>query len=181
MWLILRNQSFRKFTSHSQKRWPICPFGKSTDSISTSTPVFLLVLMRSSAVATVVLALLILGLDQNIDALAGDWTSYTVNTLDVNDVLNIATNGDLAGSQFSALGGTTNIQRQHTTSIGGEFVHIELEQSFRIDGGESVRSLISQIIANSIIAAVTAVPEPSPIVIEGVFGVCFLTRRRRIG
>ena len=124
---------------------------------------------------------LVLGLDQNIDALDGDWTSYTFNTLDVSDALNVATNGDLAGSKFSALGGTTNVQRQHTSSIGGEFVHIELEQSLRIDGGEPARSLISQIIANSILASTTAVPEPSTCVIVGVFGVCFLTRRRRLG
>lgn len=123
---------------------------------------------------------LVLGLDQYIDALDGDWTSYTFNTLDITDALNIATNGDLAGSQFSALGGTTNIQRQHTTLIGGEFVHIELEQSFRIDGGESARLLISQIIASSIIASTTAVPEPSMLVIVGVLSASLVLRRRRV-
>jgi len=94
---------------------------------------------------------LILGLDQNIDALPGDWTSYSFNTLSVTDSLNVATNGNAAGSVFSQLAGTTNVQQQHTTSIGGEFVHIELEQSFRIDGGESSRLLASQSIANAII------------------------------
>jgi len=103
---------------------------------------------------------LVLGLDQRIDALDGDWSSYSFNALDVDDALNIATNEDLIGSLFSGLGGTTNVQGQHTNSIGGEFVHIELEQSFRIDGGAASRQLISQTIANSIIAAV-AVPEPN--------------------
>jgi len=122
---------------------------------------------------------LVLGLDQYIDALDGDWTSYTFNTLDADDPLNVATNEDLDGSLFSALGGTTNVQRQHTTSIGGEFLHIELEQSFRIDGGESSRSLIARTIADSIIAFTTAVPEPNTFALLGVFGVCFVLRRQR--
>ena len=121
---------------------------------------------------------LVLGLDQNIDGLPGDWTSYSFNTLNVSDALNVATNGNTAGSVFSQLAGTTNVQRQHTTSVGGEFVHIELEQSFRIDGGESARSLISQTIADLIISA-TAVPEPNAFAVVGVIGVCLLTRRRK--
>ena len=122
---------------------------------------------------------LVLGLDQNIDGLPGDWTSYAFNALDDSDSQNVATNGNLSGSLFSQLGGTTNVQGQHTTSIGGEFVHIELEQSFRIDGGESARLLASQAITNTIIASATAVPEPSMLAIVGVFGVCFVTRRWR--
>ena len=124
---------------------------------------------------------LVLGLDQNIDGLPGDWTSYSFNTLDVDDFLNVATNGDFSGSLFSELGGTTNVQRRHTSSIGGEFVHIELEQSFRIDGGESARLLASQSIANAIIASAIAVPEPSTFAILGMFSITFLTRRRRAG
>ena len=120
-----------------------------------------------------------LGLDQNIDGLPGDWTSYAFNALDDSDSQNVAANGNLSGSLFSQLGGTTNVQGQHTTSIGGEFVHIELEQSFRIDGGESARLLASQAITNTIIASATAVPEPSMLAIVGVFGVCFVTRRQR--
>lgn len=121
---------------------------------------------------------LVLGLDQRIDALDGDWSSYSFNALDVDDALNIATNEDLIGSLFSGLGGTTNVQGQHTNSIGGEFVHIELEQSFRIDGGAASRQLISQTIANSIIAAV-AVPEPNSFAIVGLLSACFIARRRR--
>ena len=122
---------------------------------------------------------IVLGLDNDIDALPGDWASYAFNTLDVTDALNIATNGSLAGTQFSSLGATTNVQQQHTTSIGGEFVHIELEQSFRIDGGEASRLLISQSIANAIVSSGTAVPEPSMLAIVGLFGGCFALRRRR--
>ena len=103
----------------------------------------------------------VLGLDQRIDDLAGDWTSYVHNTLDIDAPLNIATNENLAGSVFSSLAGTTNVQQQHTTSLGREFVHIELEQSFRIDGGDFSRQLISQTIANAISSSVSAVPEPN--------------------
>jgi len=113
------------------------------------------------------------------DGLDGDFTSYAFNTLDTADALNVAVNEDFAGTVFSSLGGTTNIQRQHTTSIGGEFVHIELEQSFRIDGGEASRLLISQSIADAIVASTIAVPEPSSFALVGLFGACFALRRRR--
>jgi hypothetical protein len=122
---------------------------------------------------------LVLGLDRNIDALEGDWKSYSFNTLEDDDLLNVATNEDLSGSLFSALGGTTNVQRQHTTSIGGEFVHIELEQSFRIDGGESTRRLISQTIANWIDVSAIAVPEPGALTVVAILGACLLGCRRR--
>ena len=122
----------------------------------------------------------VLELDQNIDALAGDWTSYAYNTLDVNDPLNIATNETLAGTVFSSLAGTTNIQQQHTTSLGGQFVHIELEQSFRIDGGDFSRQLISQTIADTIFSSVSAVPEPSGLVLIVLAGGCFVVGRRRV-
>lgn len=122
---------------------------------------------------------LILGLDQGIDALDGDWTSYTFNNLDIENTLNVATNGDIAGSLFSGLAATTNVQGQYTNSIGGEFIHIELEQSFRIDGGEASRLLISQTIANSIVAAI-AVPEPNTVALLGWLSLCLLARRRRL-
>ncbi len=121
---------------------------------------------------------IVLGLDQGIDALGDDWTSYTFNSLDVDDALNVATNGDIEGSQFSGLAGTTNVQGQYTNSVGGEFIHIELEQSFRIDGGQASRSLISQAIANAIISAV-AVPEPSSLAMVAMLGLCFVGQRRR--
>jgi len=122
---------------------------------------------------------LVLELDQNLDSLPGDFTSFAFNTLDATDPLNVATNGSLLGTQFSSLGGTTNVQRQHTTSIGAEFVHIELEQSLRIDGGEANRLLASQSISNAIIASVTAVPEPSTFTILGLFGAGLVLHRRR--
>lgn len=122
---------------------------------------------------------LVLGLDQTIDQLPGDWTSYAHNTLDVNDLLNIATNETFAGSVFSSLAATTNIQQQHTTSVGGQFVHIELEQSFRIDGGDFSRQLIGQTIANAISSSVTAVPEPNPVAILALLaGWIAVTRRK---
>ncbi len=121
----------------------------------------------------------VLGLDQRIDDLAGGWTSHTYNTLEINDALNIATNENVAGSVFSSLAGTTNIQQQHTTSLGGQFVHIELEQSFRIDGGEFSRQLISQTIADAISSAAASVPEPSGLVVLGFFTGCLSARRRR--
>ncbi len=121
----------------------------------------------------------VLGLDQRIDNLPGDWTSHTYNTLNLNDPLNIATNEDLAGSTFSSLAATTNIQQQHITSLGGQFVHVELEQSFRIDGGDFARQLISQSIADAISSSVTAVPEPNSVAIVVLLsGWIALTRRR---
>jgi hypothetical protein len=121
----------------------------------------------------------VLGLDQSIDNLEGDWISHVHNTLDVNDPLNIATNGDLPGSQFSSLAGRTNVQQLHTTSLGGQFVHIELEQSFRIDGGDRSRQLIAATIADSIFSTVTAVPEPNPFALLAIFSATFAAARRR--
>ena len=122
---------------------------------------------------------ILLGLDQRIDDLEGDWDSFSFNTLDVDDPLNVATNGDIAGNTFSLLAATTNIQQLHTTSIGGQFVHIELEQSFRIDGGESARQLIAQTIADSISSSTNAIPEPGSFVFVGLLsGISSLRRRR---
>lgn len=122
---------------------------------------------------------LVLGIDQSIDGLAGDWTSYAYNTLDVDDPLNIATNETLVGSVFSSLAATTNIQQQHTTSLGGQFVHIELEQSFRIDGGDFSRQLISQAIADTISSSVTAVPEPNSFAILALISAWLAVPRKR--
>ena len=122
---------------------------------------------------------IVFGLDQDIDQLEGDWTSYAFNTLDGDDPLNVGTNGSFDGSVFSQLGGTTNVQGRHTNLLGGEFVHIELEQSFRIDGGEASRLLVSRSITRAIIASTTAVPEPGTLAILGLFGTCLVLPRRR--
>ena len=122
---------------------------------------------------------IVLGLDQQIDELEGGWDSFSFNTLDVEDPLNVATNGLIEGTTFSSLAATTNIQQLHTTSIGGQFVHIELEQSFRIDGGESARQLIAQTIADSISSSATAIPEPSAFVFVGLLSGFFAIGRRR--
>lgn len=122
---------------------------------------------------------LLLGLDQRIDALEGSWTSHVYNTLNINDPLNIAVNENVAGSVFRSLAGTTNVQQQHTTALGGQFLHIELEQSFRIDGGDFARQLISQTIADAISSSATAIPEPSFLIMVGLIVGCYMTGRRR--
>lgn len=122
---------------------------------------------------------IILELDQNIDDLNGAWTSYSYNTLDPADVLNVATNGTINGAIFDGLGGRSNAQQLYTTSIGGQFVHVELEQSFRIDGGDAARELIANALARSITLSATAVPEPGSVMLTGMLATFSLVRRRR--
>jgi len=65
----------------------------------------------------------------------GDTQSIThaFNTLNVNAPPNVTVNGIVPGADMKSLGGTTNRQGIYTRSLGGTFVHIELEQSIRLD------------------------------------------------
>jgi len=88
-----------------------------------------------------------------LDVAFADWgfLCYAYNTLDPSDPLNVAVNETYPGTTFSSLGATTNVQGIYSNSLGGSFVHVELEQSIRFDAWN--RSSAAQLIAG-------AVPEP---------------------
>ncbi len=109
-------------------------------------------------------------LDDQLDA-AG-FLSYAYNTLDVNDPDNVAVNEAVVGTTFSSLGGTTNVQGVYSRSLGGDFVHVELEQSIRFDSGNRI------ITAGAIASAITAVPEPSSLLLGPLMLVAWLRRSR---
>jgi hypothetical protein len=89
---------------------------------------------------------------------AAGFLSYAYNTFDANDAANVAVNELVVGTTFSSLGGTTNKQGVYSRGLGGQFVHVELEQSIRFDESNRI------IAAGAIASAITAVPEPSSIV-----------------
>ncbi|MEB3200619.1 MAG: metallophosphoesterase [Synechococcaceae cyanobacterium] len=62
--------------------------------------------------------------------------SYAYNTLAAGSAANLAVNDGLAGSGFSSLGGTTNVQGQLSRLRGGRFIHAEFEQSLRFTAPE---------------------------------------------
>ena len=125
---------------------------------------------------------LVFGLDQAIDTLGGPWNSHVYNTLDVDDPQNVAVNEEVDGSLFSDLAGTLNVQQQFSTAAGVPYVHIELEQSFRIDGGQQSRLLASDAISQAIIATTPlSVPEPQSLALV-FLGLCVgAIRRQRSG
>ncbi|QNN24495.1 PEP-CTERM sorting domain-containing protein [Planctomycetales bacterium ZRK34] len=121
----------------------------------------------------------IVALDAAIEALGNDWVSYAYNTLDINDPLNQQVNGNVDGETFggvNGLGATTNVEQIYSTGIGGRFVHIELEQSFRLNGSTN-RQLAADAIANAI-AATTPIPEPASALSLGALTIMFIRRRR---
>ena len=119
------------------------------------------------------------GLDDAFEASLSQLSSYVFNTLDVDDPQNVTVNGDVDGEMFRNLAGATNIQQRFSSSIGVPFVHIELEQSLRIDGGEANHLLASNAISQAIIATTPmAVPEPGVISLV-LLGMCMATIHRR--
>lgn len=90
----------------------------------------------------------VLDIDSRFDA--HDYPSYAYNALPANDPLNVAVNGNEPGVSFSSLGGTTNVQGIHTRSLGGRFVHVELEQDIR--GSQATRIDLAQQIADALVA-----------------------------
>jgi hypothetical protein len=124
----------------------------------------------------------IIALDTELESVPGyNWVSHAYNTLNVNDPLNVQVNGNVDGASFGppgGLGATTNVQQLHSTSVGGVFVHIELEQSIRFNpDGALKRELAGQAIANAIMQTSAMIPEPASLALLGV-GILALTRRR---
>ena len=109
-------------------------------------------------------------LDDQLDA-AG-FLSYAYNTLDVNDPANVDVNEAVVGTTFTSLGGTTNVQGVYSRSLGGDFVHVELEQSIRFDSGNRT------IAAGALSSAITGVPEPSSLMLLGPLMIAVWIRRK---
>lgn len=121
----------------------------------------------------------IVALDAAIQALGPAWVSYAYNTLDINDPLNVQVNGNVDGETFggvNGLGATTNVQKNYSVGLGGLFVHIELEQSFRLTGAAN-RQLAADALANAIVAT-TPIPEPAAALSLGL-GTLMMFHRRR--
>ena len=60
--------------------------------------------------------------------------SYVFNHLPANSPTNQQVNEGAPGVKFRPLAATQNEQGRHLRSVGGEFVHVELEMSVRHDG-----------------------------------------------
>ncbi len=93
----------------------------------------------------------------DLDGLMDDagFPSYANNTLEADDPLNVQVNGAVDGITFSSLAATTNDQGIYSRSLGGIFVHVELERRVRFD--EANRNLAASLISQAI-----SLPEPSP-------------------
>jgi len=101
------------------------------------------------------------------------------NTLNVNDPDNVAVNGNVPGSAYQSLGGTLNEQGIFTRAQGGIFVHIELEQSIRLDQNLANDLLNRERAGLAIAAAIDTVPEPTGSVLILLGTVLSGLRRRR--
>ncbi len=89
----------------------------------------------------------VITLDTNLEA--DSFQAYAYNTLAPTDPVNVTVNGGVDGTTFSGLAGTTNEQGIHTRSLGGIFVHVELERSIRFDAGN--RDLAAADISSAIL------------------------------
>ena len=71
-----------------------------------------------------------------------------------NDPLNVLVNDGIAGETFSSLAARQNVQGIHSRGLGGEFIHIELERSVRIDFNgvtNENRDIVSRLIAKTLL------------------------------
>jgi hypothetical protein len=107
----------------------------------------------------------VVNLDQSLTD-AG-FLSYAYNTLPINDPLNLLVNDGVDGTTFSSLGGTTNVQGMYSRGIGGDFIHVELEQSIRFDAQN--RALAGAAIAEAIVASAVPAPGALPLLATGAF------------
>jgi hypothetical protein len=103
-------------------------------------------------------------------------TSY--NTLDLNHADNVAINGNVDGSNMSSLGGTTNVQGIFTRNQGDIFVHIELEQSIRLDQDLTDDRANRRTAGLAIAEAIQEIPEPSTCGLISFTALGLLGRRR---
>jgi hypothetical protein len=103
-------------------------------------------------------------------------SSYVFNDLAPESRINRRLNGGIPGVTFTSLAATKNEQGRHSRSLGGTFVHVELETTIRTH--EDNRQLASHAIADALrrsiqkisphdddvhlASLVTSPPEPSP-------------------
>lgn len=113
--------------------------------------------------------------DSTLDSGSTLLLSHAYNALADNDPLNVLVNGIESGSTFSSLGGTTNVQGIYSRGLGGQFVHVELEQSIRFNADN--RDIAADVIAQ----AMMTVPEPGTLalLVIGCIGICFFAIRGR--
>lgn len=83
--------------------------------------------------------------------------SHAYNTLDANSAANLQVNGEIDGTVFSPLGARTNVQGIRSRSVGGTFVHVELEQSIRFNSAN--RATVAALVSDGIRASSRVAPE----------------------
>lgn len=122
-----------------------------------------------------------LGVEFEAVSYIGDAQSiaHAYNTLPIDDPDNVAVNGNVLGTRMASLGGTTNVQGIYTRGQGGIFVHIELEQSIRLDGTLAEDLTNRETAGVAIANAIKAVPEPSSLLLIGIGGGFLLCVRRK--
>jgi len=124
-------------------------------------------------------------LDARLEAVSfiNDTTSisHVYNTLAVGDPDNVDVNQTIVGTAMTSLGGTTNVQGIYTRDQGGIFVHIELEQSIRLDGTLAEDKDNRELAGLAIADAIQAIPEPKSagLILSISSGLFVLHRRKR--
>ncbi|MGI9457339.1 MAG: hypothetical protein ACR2NU_12315 [Aeoliella sp.] len=78
---------------------------------------------------------------------------YAYNRLEANNKLNKWVNGGTPGMRFTSLAATKNEQGRHLRSLGGTFVHVELERAIRTSAKQ--RRSAAEAIAEAIEATAT--------------------------
>jgi hypothetical protein len=117
----------------------------------------------------------VVDLDQSLTD-AG-FVSYAYNTLPINDPLNLLVNGGVDGNIFSSLAGSTNVQGVYSRGIGGDFVHVELEQSIRFDAEN--RALAGAAIGEAMMMSAIPSPAALPLFATVAFLIAFRRKSRR--
>jgi hypothetical protein len=112
--------------------------------------------------------------DLDLSLTDAGFLSYAYNTLPINDPLNLLVNDGIDGNTFSSLGGTTNVQGVYSRGIGGDFVHVELEQSIRFDAQN--RALAGAAIGEAM--AESAIPSPTALPLFAGAAILFALRRK---
>ncbi len=95
-------------------------------------------------------------------------TTYVYNDKPAESRTNRRLNGGVSGVTFNALAGTGNEQGRHSRSLGGSFVHVELESSVRQDPAQ--REAAAAVIAAAMGGAPARMPdvEEAPVSIAAV-------------
>jgi hypothetical protein len=79
------------------------------------------------------------------------FSAYVYNELSADSAMNRKLNGDAAGTVFSPLSGTQNVQGRYNRQIGIPFLHLEIES--RIRTSNQRREKVASTIANAMAAS----------------------------